>query len=64
MARANVERVIELARLAGIPLAGEEAGEVADRFYALIRELEPLASLDLADIEPIAVFADEGEHER
>jgi hypothetical protein len=59
MTRANVEPVIELARLAGIALADGEASEVADRFYALMRELDSLASLDLADIEPVAVFADE-----
>ena len=63
MTRANVERVIELAQLAGIALEADEAGEVADRFYALIRALGPLAGLDLADIEPVAVFADEGEHD-
>lgn len=63
MTRTKVERVIELAQLAGIALEADEAGEVADRFYALMRELEPLAGLDLADIEPVAVFADEGEHE-
>ena len=62
MARASIERAIELARLAGVVLADDEVAEVADRFYALIRELEPLASLDLSDIEPVAIFSDENDH--
>ena len=55
----KVERVMELSRLSGIRVAADEANEVADRLYALTRELESLDSLDLANIQPIVVFPDE-----
>jgi hypothetical protein len=57
----KVERVMELSRLVGITVAADEAGEVGDRLYALLRELESLGSLDLTDIQPIVVFPDEDE---
>ena len=57
----KVERVMELSRLVGITVAADEAGEVGDRLYALLRELESLGSLDLTDIQPVAVFPDENE---
>jgi hypothetical protein len=55
----KVERLMELSRLTGIRVTADEADEVADRLYALTRELESLGSLDLADIQPIVVFPDE-----
>lgn len=61
MAESKRERVMELARLVGITVANDEASEVADRLYSLLRELEALASLDLSVIQPITVFPDENE---
>lgn len=55
----KVERVRELAQLVGISIAEDEVSEVADRLDILVRELETLAELDLAAIEPITVFPDE-----
>jgi Asp-tRNA(Asn)/Glu-tRNA(Gln) amidotransferase C subunit len=59
MAWSNADRVRELARLVGIPLIEEEISEVADRFESLIRELDRLMSLDLADIQPLTIFPEE-----
>ena len=59
MAWSKEERVRELARLVGIAIAPEEETEVADRFDSLMQELEHLASLDLADIEPLTIFPEE-----
>ena len=59
MAWSKEERVRELARLVGIVLAPEEETEVADRFESLMKELEHLQSLDLADIEPVTIFPEE-----
>jgi Asp-tRNA(Asn)/Glu-tRNA(Gln) amidotransferase C subunit len=59
MAWSKEERVRELARLVGISIAPEEETEVADRFDSLMQELEHLASLDLADIEPLTIFPEE-----
>jgi Asp-tRNA(Asn)/Glu-tRNA(Gln) amidotransferase C subunit len=53
------ERVMELARLSGIGIAAEEAGEVADRLDSLLREMEKLGAVDLADVQPVAVFPEE-----
>ncbi len=53
------DRVRELARLVGIPIAAEDIGEVANRFESLVQELERLNDLDLADIQPVTVFPDE-----
>ncbi len=54
------DRVRELARLAGIPIPEEEVAEVANRFGSLMLELERLNDVDLADVQPVAVFPDEG----
>jgi Asp-tRNA(Asn)/Glu-tRNA(Gln) amidotransferase C subunit len=59
MAWSKEERVRELARLVGIVIAPEEETEVADRFESLMKELEHLVSLDLADIEPVTIFPEE-----
>ena len=50
---------MELARLSGIGIAAEEAGEVADRLDSLLREMEKLGAVDLADVQPVAVFPEE-----
>lgn len=55
----KIERVVELARLSGIRVAEDEAGEVADRLDSLLRELDKLAALDLTGVEPICVFPEE-----
>ena len=54
------DRVRELARLAGIPIPEDEVAEVASRFGSLMLELDRLSDLDLSDIQPVAVFPDEG----
>ena len=59
MALSKVERVQELARLVGIPIAAEEINEVADRFDSLMRELESLSQLDLSALQPVPIFAEE-----
>jgi len=59
MAWSKEERVRELARLVGIVIAPEEEMEVADRFESLMKELDHLMSLDLADIEPVTIFPEE-----
>lgn len=50
---------MELARLSGISVAAGEAGEVADRLDSLLREMEKLGAVDLADVQPVAVFPEE-----
>ncbi len=59
MAWTKEERVRELARLVGIAIAPEEETEVADRFESLMKELDHLVSLDLADVEPVTIFPEE-----
>jgi Asp-tRNA(Asn)/Glu-tRNA(Gln) amidotransferase C subunit len=59
MAWSKEERVRELARLVGIVIAPEEETEVADRFESLMKELDHLVSLDLANIEPVTIFPEE-----
>ena len=54
------DRVRELARLAGIAIPEDEVAEVANRFGSLMLELDRLNDLDLADIQPVDIFADEG----
>ena len=54
------DRVRELARLAGIAIPEDEVAEVANRFGSLMLELDRLRDLDLADIQPVDIFADEG----
>jgi Asp-tRNA(Asn)/Glu-tRNA(Gln) amidotransferase C subunit len=59
MALSKEERCRELARLVGIPLMEAEVTEVAERFESLLRELEGLTQLDLAQIQPVLVFPEE-----
>lgn len=54
------DRVRELARLADIPIPEDEVAEVASRFGSLMLELDRLSNLDLSDIQPVAIFPDEG----
>ena len=54
------DRVRELAQLAGISIPEEEVSEVANRFGSLMLELDRLSGIDLADIQPVAIFPDEG----
>jgi len=62
MALSKEDRVRELARLAGIPIMDAELTEVADRFESLMAELQRLAELDLADIQPVTIFPEEESH--
>jgi len=59
MALSKEERCRELARLVGIPLMEAEVTEVAERLESLLRELEGLTQLDLAQIQPVLVFPEE-----
>ena len=54
------DRVRELARLAGISIAEDEISEVANRFGSLMLELDRLKDLDLADIQPVVIFPEDG----
>lgn len=63
MAWSNLERVRELARMAGITVAESELTEVADRFDSLLLAMEDLAALDLSAIQPLTVFPDEPDHD-
>ena len=54
------DRVRELARLSGIPVPEDEVAEVANRFGSLMQELDRISDLDLADIQPVSIFPDEG----
>ncbi len=53
-------RVRELARLSGIPIPEDEVAEVANRFSSLMLELDRISDLDLADVQPVSIFPDEG----
>ena len=53
--------VNKLARLAGIEIAEDELDEVTNRFSSLIQEMDRLKELDLANIHPVAIFAEDGE---
>jgi hypothetical protein len=59
MALSKIERVQELARLVGIPIADEDIAEVADRFESLMHELESLNQLDLSAVQPVTIFPEE-----
>jgi Asp-tRNA(Asn)/Glu-tRNA(Gln) amidotransferase C subunit len=59
MLLSKIERVQELARLVGIPIADEDIAEVADRFESLMRELESLNQLDLSTVQPVTIFPEE-----
>ena len=52
------EQVKMLAELVGIPIDDAELPEVANRFASLMHELDRLRDLDLAGIEPVAIFPD------
>ena len=53
------DRVLELARLSGIPIPDDEVAEVANRFSSLMLELNKISDLDLSDIQPVSIFPDE-----
>lgn len=61
-AREKTERVMLLARLAGISVDPAEAVEVADRLDCLLAEMDKVSGLDLSGIEPVAVFPEEAGH--
>jgi Asp-tRNA(Asn)/Glu-tRNA(Gln) amidotransferase C subunit len=55
------ETVSELARLAGIEIASDELDEVTNRFGSLMEELDRLKELDLANIQPVTIFPEDGQ---
>ena len=55
------ETVSELARLAGIEIASDELDEVTSRFDSLMQELDRLKELDLANIQPVVIFPEDGQ---
>ena len=55
------DTVSELARLAGIEIADNELEEIANRFSSLMEELDRLNELDLANIQPVTIFPEDGE---
>ena len=59
MALSEQDRVRELARLVGIPLAEDEIAEVSNRFTSLMLELDRLTDLDLSDVQPVTIFPEE-----
>ena len=59
MPLSDQDRIRELARLAGISIADEDVPEVANRFSSLMDELERLKELDLSDVQPVPIFAEE-----
>jgi hypothetical protein len=59
MALSKEELVRELARLVDIVIAEDDITEVADRFQSLAQELAALTQLDLANIQPVAIFPEE-----
>jgi hypothetical protein len=59
MALSKEELVRELARLVDIVIAEDDITEVADRFQSLAQELTGLTQLDLAHIQPVAIFPEE-----
>ena len=61
MTASNEDHVRQLARLSGITIAEEEVAEVTNRFQSLMEELDRLKELDLADIQPVVIFPDEGQ---
>ena len=57
------DRVRELARLVGIPVSEAELAEVGNRFESLMLELNRLKDLDLPDVPPVTLFAEEGDQD-
>ena len=55
----NEERVRLLADLAGINVTDEDLSEVANRFASLMDELDRLEELDLSNVQPVVIFAEE-----
>jgi len=55
----NEERVRLLADLAGINVTDEDLSEVANRFASLMDELDRLKELDLSNVQPVVIFAEE-----
>ncbi len=55
------DTVSELARLASIEIADNELEEIANRFSSLMEELDRLNELDLANIQPVTIFPEDGE---
>ena len=55
----NEERVRLLADLAGINVTDEDLLEVANRFASLMDELDRLKELDLSNVQPVVIFAEE-----
>jgi hypothetical protein len=55
------QRIVELAQMVGVAIPPKEASEIADRLFALLRELDCLANLDLDAVEPVVLFPDEPE---
>ena len=55
------ETVSELAHLAGIEIASDELDEVTNRFDSLMQELDRLKELDLANIQPVVIFPEDGQ---
>ena len=53
--------VIELANLAGITISDDELEEVTSRFGSLMQEMDSLKELDLEDIQPVAIFPEQGD---
>ena len=54
------DTVSEMARLAGIEIADDELDEVTNRFASLMQELDRLKELDLANVQPVAIFPEDG----
>ena len=59
MVDSKQDRVAELARLVGITVREDERKEVGDRLDCLLREMEKLEGLDLADVQPVTIFPEE-----
>ena len=55
----NEERVRLLADLAGINVTDEDLSEVENRFASLMDELDRLKELDLSNVQPVVIFAEE-----
>ena len=55
----NEERVRLLADLAGINVTDEDLSEVANRFASLMDELDRLKEVDLSNVQPVVIFAEE-----
>ena len=55
----NEENVRLLADLVGIEVTDEDLSEVANRFTSLMDELDRLKELDLSNVQPVVIFAEE-----